>query len=62
MGKKLERSKDDKWIAGVCGGLAKHIGMDPLLMRILWIVGTLVTAVLFGVIVYIILFYAMDND
>ncbi len=32
--KKLYRSKTDKKIAGVCGGLAKYINMDPTLMRL----------------------------
>jgi hypothetical protein len=27
--KKLYRSRDDQKIAGVCGGLAKHLGIDP---------------------------------
>ena len=35
--KRLVRSGTNKKIAGVCGGLAEHFGMDPLLMRLLWI-------------------------
>ncbi|MHA1513193.1 MAG: PspC domain-containing protein [Candidatus Hodarchaeales archaeon] len=31
---KLYRSVDDRWIAGVCGGLGKHFNIDPILIRI----------------------------
>lgn len=35
---KLYRSKDDRMIAGVCGGLGKNTDIDPNLIRILFIV------------------------
>ncbi|MEU4739720.1 PspC domain-containing protein [Actinosynnema sp. NPDC023658] len=41
--KKLRRSRDDKMLAGVCGGVAKLLGVDAALVRIL-----LVAATLFG--------------
>ena len=28
-GKRLHRSSDDKWIAGVCGGFAEYLDWDP---------------------------------
>jgi phage shock protein PspC (stress-responsive transcriptional regulator) len=31
------RSRSDRKIAGVCGGLAKYFGLDPLLVRILMV-------------------------
>ena len=33
--KKLTRSRDDKWVGGVCGGIAAYTGMDANLIRIL---------------------------
>ncbi len=39
----FRRSSSNKVIAGVCGGLAKYFGMDPTLVRILWVVLTLVS-------------------
>ena len=36
--KKLWRSRYDRKIAGVCGGLANYFGIDPLWMRIIFIV------------------------
>jgi phage shock protein C len=41
--KKLRRSRDDRMVAGVCGGVAKLFGVDAALLRIL-----LVAATLFG--------------
>ena len=41
MAKKLYRSKTDKKIAGVCGGLANHFDMDPTMMRIIWLIAFL---------------------
>jgi len=35
--KKLYRSKN-KWIAGVCGGIAEYFNVDPLIIRIIWLV------------------------
>jgi phage shock protein C len=33
--KRLTRSRDDRMLAGVCGGLAVHLGMDPTVVRLL---------------------------
>ena len=35
MNKKLYRSNDRK-IAGVCGGLAEYINIDPTVIRVIW--------------------------
>ena len=40
MEKKLYRSKTNKTIAGVCGGLAEYINMDPTVVRLLWVLIT----------------------
>ena len=49
--KKLYRSQADRRIAGVCGGVAAYLGVDSLLVRILWIVSCFVG--LAGVFVYV---------
>ena len=36
MEKKLYRSAKDKKIAGVCGGLAKYLNIDPTIVRLIW--------------------------
>lgn len=35
--KKLYRSRRDKKIAGVAGGMAEYFGIDPTLVRIVWV-------------------------
>ncbi len=52
--KRLERSGTDRQIAGVCGGLGVYLGLDSTLVRILWIVLSIVPgAILFGLIAYL---------
>ena len=54
--KKLKRSTN-KVLTGVCGGLAEYVGMDPMLMRIIWVVATLFTGV--PLLIYIVLYFMM---
>jgi phage shock protein C len=35
--KKLYRSSTNKMIAGVCGGVAEYINLDPTIVRLLWV-------------------------
>ena len=39
--KRLVRSRDDRWIAGVCGGVAKYLGVDANLVRLVTVLGTI---------------------
>ncbi len=52
MKKKLYRSKKDKMIAGVCGGIAEYFDVDPTLIRLLTVLFVLLGGA--GVAVYII--------
>ena len=36
MEKKLYRSRSDKKLAGVCGGLAAYLNMDVTIVRLIW--------------------------
>lgn len=38
---RLHRSATDKVVAGVCGGLAEYLEVDPSLVRLAFVVGTL---------------------
>lgn len=40
-GRRFYRSSTDAWIFGICGGLAKHFGWDPKLVRALTLFGTI---------------------
>ena len=37
MEKKLRRSKTDKMVAGVCGGIAEYLGVSSTLVRVLFV-------------------------
>ncbi len=41
---KLARSRDDRWIAGICGGIAEHTGVDVTLIRLLLVIATILGA------------------
>ena len=41
MEKKLYRSKIDKKICGVCGGLAEYLNVDSTVIRLLWVLAAL---------------------
>jgi phage shock protein C len=41
---KLTRSRDDRWIAGICGGLAERTGIDATLIRVVLVVATILGA------------------
>lgn len=51
--KKLYRSKTEKMLAGVCGGMAKWLDMDVSIIRILWVVISLFTTGVPGTVIYI---------
>jgi len=36
-GKKLFRSRSNKVVGGVCGGLGKFFGVDPTIIRLIWV-------------------------
>jgi phage shock protein C len=58
----LMRSKDDRMIAGVCGGLAKWLGWDSTAVRIIYVLVSLFSAAFPGTIVYIILALIMPAE
>jgi phage shock protein C len=58
---RLSRPMDQKMFTGVCAGFARSAGMDVTLMRILWIVATVLTGGL-AVLVYIGAWIAMPKD
>jgi phage shock protein C len=57
--KRIYKSETDKRLWGVCGGLAEYFQVDPTLVRLLFIVLTLIGGP--GVIIYIILGLVMPD-
>jgi len=57
----LHRSRKHKMIAGVCGGIAEWLGWDPTLVRIVYVVGSVLSVAFPGIIVYIALWILMPK-
>ncbi len=58
MQKKLVKSRTDRKICGVCGGIAEYINVDPTVVRILWII---FAACGIGVLAYIACAFVMPD-
>ena len=52
MQKKLYRSKSDRVLVGVCGGIAEYFNIDPTVVRVIWGVASIFAFA--GVIAYIV--------
>ena len=57
--KQLRRSRRDRRLAGVCAGIAEYFGWDPTLVRVAWIVLTLMGGC--GILLYLILWVVMPE-
>ncbi len=60
MQKRIYRSKNDKIIAGICGGLAKYFEVDPAIVRIIFILLFFFKGI--GFLVYIIMWIVVPYD
>jgi len=58
--KTLTRS-NEKWLAGVCGGIANYFGWDLAIVRLVWLLLTLCTVGFPGITAYIILWICMPQ-
>jgi len=57
----LQRSREHKMIAGVCGGIAEWLGWDPTVVRILYVVVSCVSVAFPGILAYIVLWLIMPK-
>jgi phage shock protein C len=60
MNKRLQRSRTERMIGGVCGGLAEYFGVDPTLVRAVLAVVTVLGGA--GVILYVVLWAVMPLE
>jgi len=58
----LMRSQTDKMIAGVCGGLAKWLGWDPTVVRVAYVIVSILSAAFPGILVYLVLWVVMPIE
>lgn len=57
---RLRRSRDDRWLGGVCGGLARFTGLDSWAMRLLFALALLCAGT--GALIYLLLWIFVPQD
>ena len=59
--KRLYRSRNDKILGGVCAGIAEYLEIDPVVVRLLWVILTLLSMGL-GIVAYIIAWIIIPEE
>ena len=57
--RRLTRSRRHKILAGVCGGIAEYLDVDPTMVRVVYVFASIFSALFPGVLAYIILAFLM---
>ena len=58
---RLRRTRSNKMIAGVIGGLARYFGFDPTIARVIYVILSVVSVAFPGILVYILLWLIMPE-
>jgi len=58
----LRRSNQDRMVAGVMGGAAQFFGLDPNLLRVVYVIGSVMSAAFPGILIYILLWLVIPDD
>jgi phage shock protein C len=59
--KPLRRSVHDRWLGGVCAGLAEYFGLDPAVVRAAYVLLSILSAGFPGTLVYLILWIVIPQ-
>ena len=59
--RRLTRSRRDRMVSGVCGGIAEYFGWDPTLVRVVYVVASVVSVGFPGIVVYVVLRLVMPE-
>ena len=57
--RRLTRSRQHKMIAGVCGGIAEYFELDPTVVRVAYVLVSIVSVAFPGILAYIVLMFVM---
>lgn len=60
--KRLFRSEKNKVLAGVCGGLGEYLGIDPVVLRLLWALIVVFTGFFPGILLYVIAIFLVPKE
>jgi phage shock protein PspC (stress-responsive transcriptional regulator) len=59
--KKLYRSRDDRMVSGLCAGIGKYIDIDPTVVRVVYIVASILSGGL-PIIIYLVLIMVVPEE
>ncbi|NIM12352.1 MAG: PspC domain-containing protein [Candidatus Aminicenantes bacterium] len=60
--KRLKRSRKSRMIAGVCGGIAEYFDVDPTIVRIVYVLVSILSVAFPGILVYIIMWIIIPES
>lgn len=60
--RKLVRPRADRKIAGICAGLGNYLGLDPIVVRLIWVFLTFVSGLLPGIVVYVLAWIIVPEE
>lgn len=60
MEKRLYRSINDQKLGGVCSGIAKYFGMDPTIIRLIWVIAFFCFGI--GFLAYILAWFIIPEE
>ncbi len=58
--KRLTKSRTDRKLCGVCGGVAEYLNLDPTVVRLLWVLLAIFAGT--GLLVYIVAAFIMPEE
>ena len=60
-GRKLARSRNNRMIGGVCGGIAEYFGWTPWVVRFIYVLVSIFSAAFPGILIYLLLWVLMPK-
>ncbi len=59
--KRLRRSDTNRSICGVCGGVGEYLGIDPTVVRLIWVIASF-ASIGMGALIYLIAALVMPQE
>ena len=60
--KRMHRSRNDKKLLGVLGGVANYTGLDPSLVRVVYLIVTILTGFVPGIFLYLVMGFVVPAE
>ena len=60
--KRLYKSKENKVFAGIIGGIGEYLNIDPVVLRLVWVIMAIFTAFIPGILAYLIAIFIVPDQ